>query len=71
VIVAAPVETPVTTPLSEPTVAADELLLHAPPPTASLIVVVAPTHTVEEPVIAVGDTLTDTVVVVRQPVSNV
>ena len=43
------------------------LALHSPPPTVSVSVVVAPLHTAPAPVIAVGDKLTVTVVVVLQP----
>ena len=53
-MVAVPPETPVTTPVLL-TVATDVLLLlHTPPPLALLRCVVAPGHTVSEPVIAAG-----------------
>jgi hypothetical protein len=47
------------------------LLLHAPPITPSLNIVVAPTHTVDAPLIGVGVVFTFTVVVIRQVVGNV
>ncbi len=72
VITAVPAVIPVTTPVPAPTEATDVLLLlHAPPPVASLSVVVAPTHALAVPVITdgVGDTVN--VAVVLQPVGSV
>lgn len=68
VIVVAPAATPVTVPVTEPTVAtATVLLLHTPPVVAELSVVADPAHTLVVPVIAAGIALTVTVVVVLQP----
>jgi len=53
-----PADTPATVPDDEPTVADDELLLQVPPAEASVNVVLAPTHTLDEPEIAVGSGLT-------------
>ena len=50
-MVAVPLATPVTTPLSLPTLALPLLELHTPPPAASLKLVVLPTQTVPAPVI--------------------
>jgi hypothetical protein len=72
VIVTVPAAIPLTIPLSEPMVAtAILLLLHAPPPTPSLSIVVPPTHTFDDPLIAGGAVLTFTVVVIAQPVGRV
>lgn len=58
-MVAVPDDTPVTTPLTEPTRAiAVLLLLHKPPLVASLSVVDAPTHMLVMPVMAAGNGLT-------------
>lgn len=68
---------PVTTPVEEPTVAtAGVAELHAPPPTVSLKVVVAPGQTVNIPLIipALGEGLTVTILVaatVPQPLLTV
>jgi hypothetical protein len=52
---AVPAETPLTIPEPEPMVAMDvAVVLHAPPASASLSVVVAPAHNVAVPVIADG-----------------
>lgn len=59
-IVVLPGATPVTTPLREPIVATPELLLHAPPGTVLVRVVVKPTHTFDAPLIAPGEVLTVT-----------
>ena len=48
------------------TVTADVLLLQAPPVTASVYIIVAPTHTLGGPSIAVGVGLTDIVSVTVQ-----
>lgn len=66
-MVAVPAEAPLTTPLEAPIVAtAGLLLLHVPPVTALLSVVVPPTQIVVVPVIAdVG--LTVSVAVEKQP----
>ena len=71
-MIVVPTATPVTVPLSEPTVAAAELLLiHTPPPTASLSVVVSFAHTADAPIIPVGERLTVTAVVALQPANDV
>ena len=50
-----PTAMPLTTPVPEPTVAtAVLLLLHEPPGVPSIREVVKPTHTVDNPVIAIG-----------------
>ena len=70
VIVAAPGEMPLTTPVPEPIVAmAGLLLLHVPPVVALLRVVVKPGQTLVVPVIAVGNGFTVNVTVFRQPVA--
>ena len=62
-IVVEPFDTPVTTPVKEPTDAIPELLLvHVPPDDALASVVVKPTHTLVVPVIAAGSGLIVTVV---------
>jgi hypothetical protein len=72
VIVAVPGLTPLTTPLSDPTFATAVLsLLHTPPPTASVIVVVSFAHTAASPKIAVGERLIVTVVCALQPATDV
>jgi hypothetical protein len=63
---------PVTTPEAEPTVATRLLLLlHVPPPGASVSDIVPPVHTVVAPIIADGNGLTVTTVVVKQPEGKV
>jgi hypothetical protein len=47
-----PAVTPVTTPVADPTVALALLLLHVPPVVLLARVVVCPTHTLAEPVLA-------------------
>ena len=47
------------------------LLLHVPPVTASLKVVVAPPHMIAVPMMGVDKAVTVTAEVVRQPVGNV
>ena len=70
-MVAVPPDTPVSKPDEEPIVEITVLLLlHVPPVTASLKVVVKPAHTLDAPEIAIGEGLTVTVVVVVQPVGN-
>jgi hypothetical protein len=67
-----PADMPVTIPVEKPIVATPVLLLvQPPPPTPSLRVISDPAHTVAGPLMAVGDGLTDTVVVTRQPVGNI
>jgi hypothetical protein len=71
VITAVPAETPVTTPLDEPTVAMLTLpLLHVPPPIESLNVVELPAHSVRMPAIGGigGIEVTTTVAEPAQPV---
>ena len=64
-----PTDTPVSKPLVEPIVAIDVLLLlHVPPPAASVSVVVAPTQTLKAPPMVGGVELMGMVVVVLQPV---
>jgi hypothetical protein len=64
-----PFATPVTTPLPDPIVAIDVLLLlQAPPGAALLNDVVEPVHTVIVPVIGKLDTVTILVAAVPQPV---
>jgi len=58
-----PADTPATVPDDEPTVADDELLLQVPPADALVSVVLAPTHTLDEPVIADGSGLTEMIFV--------
>ena len=62
-MVAVPAATPVTTPVEEPTVATEVLVLnHVPPGTISLRVIVLPVATAELPVIgATGSTVKVTV----------
>ena len=67
-----PSATPFTTPVVEPMVAvAVVVLIHVPPATASLRVIVAPTHTALGPVMAVGMVYTAIVVLTLQPVESV
>ena len=67
-MIAVPPDMPPTAPLSEPTDTILLVLLHSPPPTVSVRVILAPVHTPDGPVIAVGDKLTVTVILVLQPV---
>lgn len=67
VIVAAPAETPVTTPVDELIDALAELLLHVPPDTELDSVVVAAIHTDDEPVILPGAVRSSTVTVAGEP----
>ena len=63
---------PVTTPVVNPTVATAVLLLvQLPPPGVSPRFVVDPEQTVLIPVIAVGNGLTVTIAVVKQPVGKI
>ena len=63
---------PVTSPVTDPTVPATILLLlHVPPPEASVKLVVNPIHTVLVPFIVPGNGLTVTVVVAIHPVGKV
>ena len=70
-MVVVPAETPDTTPLSEPIVATEVLLLQRPPATTSPNVTDDPAHTVVGPVIGLGVVLTVSVVIVLHPVGNV
>jgi hypothetical protein len=71
-IVAVPPATPVTTPVPVPTIAtAVLLLLHVPPPDASLSVVVKPGQTTVVPVIGETVAFTVTVVTFEHPVGSV
>ena len=71
-IVTGPGVRPHTVPLDSPAVAvAGLLLVHVPPVTRSPSVVQAPTHTVDAPVMPLGDGLTHTVVVLVQPAGEV
>jgi hypothetical protein len=58
VIVAVPFDTPVTTPLAEPTLTKEEALLHVPPDVTSDNVIVELAQTVPGPLIAAGVVLT-------------
>jgi hypothetical protein len=71
VIFTVPAATPVTTPLPVTVAVAVLLLLHVPPETASLSVVVEPTHVNIVPVIAVAGPETVIVAVLAQPVDSV
>lgn len=63
-----PAETPVTTPVEDPIVASDGLLLiHVPPPGVDDKVVEFDTQVANVPVIAVGSAFTVTAVIVEQP----
>ena len=67
-----PADTPVTTPVVEPTVANPVLLLlQVPPPVISLNIVVEPVQTLAVPVMAAGNGLTVMIAVVIQPVASV
>ena len=71
-MIVVPVATLVTVPFNEPTVAAAVLLLlHTPPPMASLSVVVSFVQTEGAPIIPVGERLTVIVVVALQPAGDV
>jgi hypothetical protein len=70
-MVVVPTVTPLTIPVSEPTVALVVLLLHDPPGTASVSNTVAPVQTVNGPKTGPGVVLTVSVVIVLQPVGNV
>ena len=65
-----PDNNPLTNPV-DPTLAADELLLHAPPAVTSDKLTVEPTHTVVEPFITPGIAFTVTFNIVKQPVGRV
>lgn len=70
VIVAMPLATPLTMPVPAPTDAIEMLLLvHVPPPVASLSVIVAGKHSGALPVIPAGIEVTVTIVVAAQPVA--
>ena len=63
-----PADTPVTVPVSEPTVATVVLVLvHDPPPAGSLSVTVSLAHTLAGPLIVVGERLTVIVVCALHP----
>ena len=67
-----PIDTPVTTPVEEPTVAnAVLLLLHVPPGVATVNVVVCPTHTLLAPLTDVGGATIVTVRAAMQLVESV
>jgi len=68
VIVALPAVTPLIIPVEEPMEAKDgALLVHIPPLTASVNVVVAPLQTLDTPLMADGDGLTVMILEVLQP----
>ncbi len=70
-MVATPAATPVTTPEEEPTVATSKSeLVHTPPVTVLVRVVVAPTHTVGVPPIVGGIAFTVSVAILRQVVGS-
>jgi hypothetical protein len=71
VILAVPVAIPVTTPVMSTGATAALLLLHVPPDTELVKVVVEPIHTLGEPAIAAGEVFTVTVTTRKQPVPNV
>ena len=66
-----PAVTPVTLPVVELAVALALLLVHVPPVTASLSVVLRPAHTVGVPVMVAGTGLTVKARVLMQPVGHV
>ena len=71
-IVDVPADTPVTIPVTDPTVAIpDDPELHVPPAIVLSSVVVSPTHTLMVPVIAGGEVFTVTVFVMMQKLLNV
>ena len=71
IMVSTPGAIPVTTCELEPTVAIEVfVLLHAPPVTPSVKLVVVPIHTALLPVIAPGNGLTVTIAVAKQPPGN-
>jgi len=71
-IVTFPPLIPVTIPEVDPTVPTDiPLLLQVPPGVELANAIVEPTHTDDGPVIALGVVLTDTTLVLKQPVVNV
>ncbi len=65
-----PAETPVRTPLEEPTAAKEGLLLDHVPPPASVSVVLAPAHTSVLPNIAPGNGFTVTNCVTLHPAAE-
>lgn len=68
-MIAVPADMPLTTPDSEPMAAIPgEADIHVPPLVPSSKVVVAPTHTTDDPETGKGSGLTLTVVVVKHPV---
>jgi hypothetical protein len=71
-MVTAPNDEPVITPVAEPADATTGLLLvHVPPVTASLNMVVVLMHTIGEPVMIGGGALTVIVLVTLQPIPGV
>lgn len=71
-ITAVPADTPVTTPVEEPTVATEGLPDdHTPPPGELAKAMLDPTHTWVGPVIAAGIGSTVTLIVAKHPVDNV
>jgi len=70
-IVTVPAETPVTVPAPFTVATPGALLVQVPPIVASLSDVVAPVHTVDEPVITFGVEFTVTGVFAKQPVGIV
>lgn len=71
-MVTTPVAMPPTTPVVAPTVpVVTELLLHVPPATELVSVMVCPTHTVDGPPIVAGAVTTVTTAVALQPVESV
>ena len=70
-VVLKPVVSPLTIPVRAPTVPARTvLLLHAPPGTVSLSVIVPPAQTADGPVIAPGEELTVTTWVAIHPAAD-
>ncbi len=70
-ILAPPVDIPVTTPLVFTLATAVLLLLQVPPEVVSARVIADPIHTAAPPVIAPGNGFTVIVLVLRQPVGRV
>jgi hypothetical protein len=71
-MITGPTDTPLTIPLREPTDAmGPEVGDQRPPDTVSVSRAVDPTHTLDGPVIAVGDKLTVTVFVTTHPLHDV
>lgn len=66
-----PATSPVTTPVEDPIITLELLLVHVPPAGVEFNVVVDPIHTFSVPVIAVGSGLTVAIAVIIHPVPSV